>query len=190
MSDYVVIFVSDGKLEAIQGPNTNKTFTAGAGEAANGLAAIEHGIDGLYVSFPVDGATKATYTPDTGIPNANLTYTAVAIGPAGNNVRVRYNIAGASQALSVTVAGNDISVNLATNGSSVPTSTAAQIKTAVEASAPASALVTVANAASNDGTGVPGDAIPYVNLGGGTDGGATASQVTVAPAATPNPGVF
>lgn len=182
--------MSDGKLQAIQGPNENKTFTAGAGDAANGLGAIRHGIDGLYVAFPVDGATYASYTPDTGIPNANLTYTAKVLGPAGNDIRVRYNIGGASQSLSVSVTGNDISVNLATNASSVPTSTAAQIKAAVEASAPATALVTVTYPTGHDGTGIPNAAIPYINLGSGDEGGATASQVIVALAATANPGVF
>jgi hypothetical protein len=57
-------------------------------------------------------------------------------------------------ALSVSVTGEDITVNLATGAGGAITTTAAQIKTAIEAHAAANALVVVALAPSNDGTGV------------------------------------
>jgi hypothetical protein len=60
----------------------------------------------------------------------------------------------ANAALSVGVAGATITVNLATDAGSAITSTAAQVKAAIDASGPASALVSTALAAGNDGTGV------------------------------------
>lgn len=100
--------------------------------------------------------------------NNDLVFTAVATGPDGNNIRVRYVAPGtASQALSVVVSGSDVTVNLATNGSSVVTSTATLVRNAVNASVPAQALLTAANAAGNDGTGVV-TALAYTNLSGGT----------------------
>lgn len=87
---------------------------------------------------------------------------------SGNAVRVRYVVAGASTPLTVAVAGNDITVNVATSSGSVATSTAAQVRDAVNASVPASALVTAALATGNDGTGVVA-ALAYTNLTGGSD---------------------
>lgn len=104
--------------------------------------------------------------------NNDLKYTHVASPAnyiAGNSVRVRYvDPAGNDAALGVVVAGSDITVNLATGGAGAITSTAAQVKTAIEASTPASALVTVANATGNDGTGVV-TALAYTALTGGQD---------------------
>lgn len=58
-------------------------------------------------------------------------------------IRVRHVNPGTNNAaLSVTVSGTDITVNLATNGSAVATSTANAVKAAVDAYAPAAALVT------------------------------------------------
>lgn len=58
-------------------------------------------------------------------------------------IRVRHVNPGTNNAaLAVTVSGTDITVNLATNGSAVATSTANQVKTAVDAYPAAAALVT------------------------------------------------
>lgn len=100
--------------------------------------------------------------------NNDLKYTAKTAGVGGNSIRVRYVVAGASTPLTVSVSTNDITVNVATNGSSVATSTAAQVKTAVDASGPAAALVSVANANTDDGTGVVA-ALAFTNLAGGSD---------------------
>lgn len=77
-------------------------------------------------------------TPGTA-PTITVTY----VDPSANNA-----------ALSVSVSGSDITVNLATNGSGTITSTASQVKAAIEASAAATALVVVELAASNTGAGV------------------------------------
>lgn len=65
------------------------------------------------------------------------------IDPAGND-----------QSLSVKVEGDTINVYLATGGAGAITSTAAQIKAAIDAHLVANDLVEVSNATSNDGTGV------------------------------------
>jgi hypothetical protein len=109
-------------------------------------------------SVALDGATptlQATMITSLTGTNNDLSYTAVPAGRLGNWIIVRYIAPGTNNAvLGVVVAGLVITVNLATNGSAQITTTAAQIKTAIEASAAASALVTVANAAGNNGSGV------------------------------------
>lgn len=98
--------------------------------------------------------------------NNDLTYSSVNRGPAGNDISVRYVVAGNSTALSVSVSGKDITVNVATDSGGAATSTAAQIRTAVLAATAAAALVSVANATGNDGTGVV-TALARTSLTGG-----------------------
>jgi len=70
-------------------------------------------------------------------------------------VRIAYVDPSANNAaLGIVVSGQDITVNLATGVAGAITTTAAQIKAAIEANAEANALVAVALAPSNDGTGV------------------------------------
>lgn len=123
------------------------------------------GLGGKYL-----GGTMLTASLTTALTGTNndLTYKANLRGAAGNSIRVRYVVAGASTPLTVAVSGNDITVNVATNGSSAATSTAAQIAAAIVASTPASRLVSVTNATGNDGTGVV-IALAYTNLTGGAD---------------------
>lgn len=123
-------------------------------------------------SFQMGGTiSPATLTTALTGTNNDLTYTSKSAGnnySAGNSVRVRYVVAGNNTALSVSVSGSDITVNVATDGSGNPTSTAAQLRTAVLASTPAAALVDVALAAGNDGTGVV-TALAFTNLAGASD---------------------
>jgi hypothetical protein len=107
------------------------------------------------------GGTKATLSTSLTGNNNDLTYTAVSGGTWGNAIKVEYlDPSAASAALAVSVnytastGAPTISVSLATNSGSTITSTAASIKTAVDAHPLASQLVTVANKTSNDGTGV------------------------------------
>jgi hypothetical protein len=109
---------------------------------------------------------KATLTTALSGTNNDLVYTARYGGPGGNNIRVEYVVAGTNTALSVVVTGFDITVNVATDGAGAATSTAAQVKTAVEGNANAAKLVTVANASGNDGTGVV-TALSITALSGG-----------------------
>lgn len=141
-------------------------------------------------SWTVGGTwSLATLTTSLAGANNDLKYTAfngedtAVRGSAGNAVRVRYVVAGASTALSVSVSGNDITVNVATDGASAATSTAAQIATAVNNSATASKKVSVANATGNDGTGVV-TALAFTALTGGVDRvtGAGSGAVSFTPA--------
>lgn len=112
-------------------------------------------------------ATAALTTALTGTNN-DLTYTAKR-GGASPGITVQYVVAGVSTALSVVTTDKAIVVNVATNGSSAATSTAAQVAAAVAANFTANALVTVANAPGNDGTGVV-TAMAASPLTGGSDG--------------------
>lgn len=101
----------------------------------------------------------------------DLTYTSKEY--SGNYIRVRYVDPGSpSQSISVSVTSNyDITVNLATDGGSAITSTATQIKAAIEANTPANALVliTISGTGANIQT-----AQAYTNLANGmswTDNG-------------------
>ena len=98
---------------------------------------------------------QATFNPATHLPNLQntgaaikavkviqgLTYTAKAAGAAGNLTSVTYVNGGASQSLTVGVVDNAITVNLATDGDSIATSTADAVKTAVKGYGAAAALV-------------------------------------------------
>lgn len=180
MPDFFVIRYNPvtSKYDAVNGPNANATFTAVNGTDANGLAALQDKQDGKYVSFPVAGAAKAELQTNLPGSNDDLLFTAVTPGTGGNSIRVRYVVAGNNTALSVSVSGNDITVNVATNGAGAATSTASQVKTAVDASGPATALVSTAIAPGNDGTGVV-SALGYTNLSGGNVGGAVATNTSV-----------
>lgn len=93
-----------------------------------------------------------SFTTAFGTASANLTFTAKNNGVS--SVTVAYTDPGSpSQPLSVSVVGNAISVSLATNASGVITSTAADVKAAVEASAPAAALVVVGYSGNGNGAG-------------------------------------
>lgn len=116
--------------------------------------------------------TKASLTTALTGTNNDLVFTAVQPGADGNQITVQYVNAGASQALSVAFTSTlgpsrQIVVTLATDGSSVITSTAAQVAAAVNAHAKAQNHVQVANAAANDGTGLV-TVLAATPLAGGT----------------------
>lgn len=103
------------------------------------------------------GGTAIAAALTTALAGANndMTYTADTAGSGGNAITVRYVDPGAiSQTILVVVVGSAITVNLATDGAGAITSTAAQVKTAVDALPAAAALVNVANAGGDSGAGV------------------------------------
>lgn len=106
--------------------------------------------------------------------NNDLVFTSVATGTAGNAVTVAYIDPSANDAeLEIVVDGTDIVVNLATDNAGVITTTGDDIKAAILESEEASALVTVADKAANDGSGVV-TALTETALSGGTATGWTA----------------
>lgn len=169
-----------------------------AGAAGNYIQIeyVDSGVDGQALTVSVSGsgtaadpykitvilgrssATAASLTTELTGDNNDLVFTAQDAykGAVGNNIQVAYIDPGAADAaLSVDVDGLGtadnpfvINVSLATDGTGTITSTAAQVQAAIEAHADASVLVSVANAAGNDGSGVV-TAMAATALAGGTD---------------------
>ena len=108
---------------------------------------------------PVTAVRASANVNPTGNDNG-LTFTAKQYGAAGNNISIRYVDPGAaSQALAVSVAGTAITVSLATNSGSSITSTAAQVKAAIEAVQAAANLVTIAVMTSDSGSADDGSGV-------------------------------
>jgi len=107
-----------------------------------------------------DASAQATLDVNPTGDDNGLTFTAVAYGADGNAVTIAYVDPAANDAeLSVSVDGTDIVVSLATDENGDITSTAADVLAAIEASAAAAALVTVAvdtsdSGSADDGSGV------------------------------------
>ncbi len=98
---------------------------------------------------------KATLSTDLAGDNNDLKFTAKLKGHFGNTIKVAYVDPDAANAkLAVTVSGTTITVSLATGANKAITSTAANVKAAIEEVPAAAALVTVANVAGNSGEGV------------------------------------
>lgn len=97
---------------------------------------------------------KATLTTALTGTNNDLVFTARKGGPGGNSIQIEYiDPGGASATLAVTVKGFLISVSLGRAASAI-NSTAAQVLAEINKNSDAFALVTIANAASNDGSGL------------------------------------
>lgn len=119
----------------------------------------------------VDRATPIAATLSTTMTGTNndVTLTAVEAGADGNAITLTLvDPPGNNVALSVAVTGTDIVVTLATDGSSVITTTGAQLIAAITADADASALVTIANKGADTGAGVV-TALTETALSGGLD---------------------
>lgn len=129
------------------------------------------------VNIPVTttGFVQATLTTALAGTNNDLTFTALNGGPGGNDITIEYVVSGTNTALACTVKGTAISVAVATNGGGTATSTASEVLSKISATSDAVALVTVALASSNDGTGVVAALSPTA-LSGGKLGVAQPSQ--------------
>lgn len=136
---------------------------SGFGGSSNNSFAVR----GLRGPWTIGGyPARATLTTAIAGNNNDLKYTATNGGTAGNSIRIRYVVSGNNTPLSVTRSGNDITVNVATDGGGVATSTGAAVRDAVNSAM--SGYVKAENATGNDGTGVVA-ALGFTNLTGGTD---------------------
>ena len=134
---------------------------------------------GLWGNYRRTGGQFAQLVTDAAVANAGLVWTARVAGTGGNAITIQKVDPGAnSQALSVTVAGNAISVNLATSGTGLITSTAADVLGAVRANAAASALVHVELERGHNGTGLVTGDLAAGSLTGGA--AAVGQQATLA----------
>lgn len=102
-----------------------------------------NGAQTLVAQCNIDVDTPSAKTFDSGVAAflvvQDLTYTADVRGTAGNSITIEYTGGGTAGAEVVTVVGNAISVQIQDT-----VSTATEIKTAVDASVAASALISVA----------------------------------------------
>lgn len=145
------------------------------------LTARTHVMMTYYPDGIIDDGIHATLTVNPAGTNNALVFTAVTGGVGGNSITIEYVDPAAPDAvLSVGVVGTAITVNLATDGGSVITTTAAEIIDAIEASGAASALVTVANSGSDDGSGVVA-AVALTPLAGGAPTGTAPTTSTGVP---------
>lgn len=110
----------------------------------------------------VQASAQRTLTVGTVGANNALDFKTVAGGPSLVTVAITND--GVSQALSVTVSSNAITIHAATNGSSVITSTAAQVITAYNLVGAATALATIANTPGSSGAGVVAAVAPTAEL--------------------------
>jgi hypothetical protein len=126
---------------------------------------LELGPGNLYI-FPKTRAALTTLL--TGTHN-DLTFRAQRGGLAGNSITITYvDPPGNNVPLSVAVVSNAITVTLATDGVSAITSTAAQVRDAINHSFASYALVYAVLATGNDGTGLV-TALASTPLTGGLD---------------------
>jgi Phage tail sheath protein FI len=112
---------------------------------------------------------KATLAIGTAGANNALTFTSKKAGTLGNAITVALVDPGENEAaLDVTVDGDAIVVSLATGEDGNVTTTAAQLKAAIEGDADANALVAVANTGASSGAGVAAP-LATTALSGGVD---------------------
>lgn len=168
----VLVFGGSGTVVPVE---CSGTITAGDEIASDSVGRA-------VVASTVSGSSAVAATLNTGVVGSNnaITWTARDAGNAGNGISVTIlGSTGNSVSLAVAVAGNDITVTPATNGSGVITSTADDVKTAVAASAAANSFVTTADTGASDGSGVIA-AVSATNLAGGADPVTTARVLGIA----------
>lgn len=137
-------------------------------EGTRTIRTVSTAVIGLVATAPdaLPGVAAEAVVPAIA-NNADVLVNALTVGTAGNKIRVRYvDPESASATLEVTVSDKDITVSLATDAEGALASTANQVVTAINGSAEASALVTAANDAGNDGSGLV-NAVDFTTLGGG-----------------------
>lgn len=116
---------------------------------------LTNNLVGLHGSITFGVPVAAT------LVNQGVTYLADVLGDEGNAITIALTSGGTAGAEVVTVTGNAISVQI-----EVGVTTRTQLKTAIDASAPASALISVS--VTSGGTAVAA-VLAATNLAGGTD---------------------
>lgn len=117
------------------------------------IRTVRSGVIGVIGTAP-DSQQEVKATASLGVVANNnaLTFTSKLLGELGNSSSITLADPKAnSVTLAVSVSGRDVTVRLATSGSGVITTTAAQIKTAIESNASANALFTVTNTGGSTG---------------------------------------
>jgi hypothetical protein len=123
--------------------------TAGANIIAGAIVAV--GAEGKAVNSAAEGTAAVI---ETGVVANNNRIRWTQVKPGAAAVKVILKVAGNNTPLSVKVAGEVITVEVATDGAAKAISTAAQVIEAVNKSAEASAKVLAANGGASTGAGV------------------------------------
>lgn len=120
---------------------------------ARPITTVASSVIGIVGTAP-DAETAKAATGVLGTGNSELDFTAVTVGNTGNSIRIETNDPGAAdQALVITVSSQVIRITLATGSDNAITTTAGELKTALDGDADASALVST-TLGDGDGTGV------------------------------------
>ncbi|MGA2597189.1 MAG: hypothetical protein ABSH09_09390, partial [Bryobacteraceae bacterium] len=152
---------------------TSALTGAGTGIVPDSVATnLTGGGDAAAASF--GGALTASLNLG-GTGNSGLNFTAAASGSGGNAYTVQLAQSGNNTALGVTVAGNVITVALATNGTGSVTSTSADVAAYLTGQSAFTAVASVA--ATGDGSGLVANAAA-TNLAGGGNSGLTITAAT------------
>ncbi len=115
----------------------------------------------------------------------NVTITG-ANATAGNTISIRYVNPGVSNpTANLTITGNAIVVNLATNANGSVITNGSQIIALINGNATANALVTVSNNLNNSGSGYVSAMSAPLNLSGGTSGNLTSASLSITSAPMP-----
>jgi len=101
-------------------------------------------------SFSINGGTQTQASNTFTFGAADLTFTATGYGAGGNNITVELRNSGPNATPSVSVSGNNVIVNLETDGAAAILSQASEVVALIAASGAASALVTATS--TTDGT--------------------------------------
>lgn len=135
------------------------------------IRTVRSSVIGLVGTAPdAAPAIAAVLTIGTANANTGIKFTAANTGAGGNAVTVEFvDPAANTAALGVVVNGNAITVNLATDATGVITSTASEVMAAIDGDAGAAALVSTADVAGSDGTGVVSATGVAKSLSGGAD---------------------
>lgn len=151
----------------LNGSFENRTFHIGANQGDN----MSISIGSLKAADLGNGTSSGSATAATGTLE-DVSFTAVTPGAAGNGIQIVFaNPGSADQPLSISVAGNTITVNLATDNSGNIKSTVDDIVAAINADSNANNLVTAS------GTGTAAVNAGTVTLSGGADAGAASGNI-------------
>jgi len=132
------------------------------------IRTVRSGVIGIVGTAP-DAETGTAASLSIGAGNSGLVVTANSVGASGDSISVALVDPGASdQLLAVSVTGKAISVSLATDGTGAITSTAADVKAAMDGDTDAAALVSVAYPTGGTGSSAVAAAVA-APLAGGVD---------------------
>jgi len=138
---------------------------SGTYENPSELTAMRHGATGQAEGF--FSTVDSSLTTAKG-SNKDLTFTSRVLGVAGDGISIECVVSGVGTPLSISAAAPAITINSATDGSGNATSTARDIRDALEADEDAMALIKVKLATGSDGSGIFG-ALAHTHLAGGVD---------------------